>query len=90
MTENAKTRPNAYFEMAPKQEHFFIHTFGSFQCIRFVKKHFFLSQTTGKGGGGGGGEGRNFRLCPLLGSQGNLTGPNWHIAHLNYDLYTTK
>ena len=24
MTENAKTRQNAYFEMAPKQEHFFI------------------------------------------------------------------
>ena len=34
-----------------KQEHFFIHAFRSFQCIRFVKKHFFLLQTTGKGGG---------------------------------------
>ena len=50
MTENAKTRQNAYFEMAPKQEHFFIHTLRSFQCIQYVKKQFFLSQTTGKGG----------------------------------------
>ena len=58
MTENVKTRQNAYFEMAPKQEHFFIHTFRSFQCIRFVKKQYFLSQTKGKGG--------DFRLCPLL------------------------
>ena len=52
MTENTKTHQNANFEMAPKQEHFFIHTFRSFRFIRFVKKHFFLSKTTGKGGGG--------------------------------------
>ena len=50
MTENAKMHQNAYFKMALKQEDFFIHTFRSFQCIRFVKKQFFfLSQ---RGGGG--------------------------------------
>ena len=53
MTENAKTRRNAYSKWHRKQEHFFKHTFRSFQYIRFVKKQFLLSQTTGKGGGGG-------------------------------------
>ena len=54
MTENAKTRQNAYIEIAPKQEHFFMHTLRSLQCIRFVNTHFCLSLTTGKGWGGGG------------------------------------
>ena len=61
-----------------KQEHFFIHTFWSFLCIRFVKKQFFLSQTTGKWGGGG-----ILDYVPLW-APGDLTEPNWHTSHLDH------
>ena len=57
-----------------KQEHI-IHTFRLFQCIRFVKKQFFSVANNREGGG-------DIRLYPLLGPEGNLTGQNWHIAHL--------
>ena len=33
-----------------KQEYFFIHPFKSFQCIRFVKKHFFCRKQREGGG----------------------------------------
>ena len=82
MTENAKTRQNAYFEMTPKQEHFFIHTFSSFQCILFFKKKIFSVANNGEGGG--------IRLCPLLAPLCNLTGSNWHIAHLNHVYYKIR
>ena len=84
MTENAKTRQNAYFEMAPKSEHFFIHTFRSFQCIRFVEKTIlFCRKQRGR-------RERNFRLCPPSGPQDNLAGPNWHIAHLDHVYYKIR
>ena len=67
-----------------KQEHFFIHPYRSFQCIRFVEKLFFLSKTMGKE------RGRDFRLCPLLSPQGNLTWPNLHIAHLDHVSYKIR
>ena len=44
-----KTRQMFFFcEMASKARTL-LHTFRLFQCIRFVKKHLFLSKTTGKG-----------------------------------------
>ena len=70
-----------------KQEHFFIHSIRSFQCIWFVRlsrNNFLCRKQWGKGGG------RNFRLCPLLSPQGNLTGPNWHIAHLDHVSYKIR
>ena len=48
-----------------KQEYFFIHPFRSFQCIGFVKKHFFLSRIMGRVVG-------DFRLCLLSGAPGHL------------------
>ena len=70
--------------MAPKQEHFFIHTFISFQCIQFVKKQYFLSQTTGKRGE------RILDYVPFWGPEVNLTGQNWHIAHLDHLYYKIR
>ena len=63
MTENAKTCQNAYTsKWHRKQDQFFIHTFRSFQRIRFVKKQIIPVANKGEGWEGG-----NFRLCPLLG-----------------------
>ena len=39
MTENTKTRQNAYFEMAPKEENFLVHSFRSLKCMRFVENN---------------------------------------------------
>ena len=78
MTENAKTRQNAYFEMTPKQEHFFIHTFRSFQCISVCQETFFSVAMTGEEGGGA------ILDYALFWAPGQLTGPNWHIAHKDH------
>ena len=59
-----------------KQEHFFIHTFWSFLCIRFVKNLFFSVANNGEMRGGG-----ILDHAPLW-APGNLTGPNWHTSHL--------
>ena len=45
----------------------------------------FLLRTMGKGGGGG-----KLRLCPLLGPQDILTGPNWHNAQLDHVFYKIR
>ena len=51
MTENAKTHQNAYFEMALKQEHIFIHTFPSMHSV--CQEAIFSVANNGEGGGGG-------------------------------------
>ena len=48
------------------------------------REQFYLSRTNGEGWG------RNFRLCPLLGHQGILTGPNWHNAQLDHVFYKIR
>ena len=63
-----------------KEENFFVYPFRSLKCIRFVENNFFCHEQWGR-------RERYFRLCPLLGPQGILTGPNWHSAQLDYVFY---
>ena len=65
-----------------KEENLLTHHFRSLKCIRFVKNNFFVTNN-GEGGG-------NFTLCPLLGLQGILTGPNWHLAQLDHVFYKIR
>ena len=66
-----------------KEENFLAHQFKSLKCIRFVEKTFFCCEQWGRGGG-------NFRLSPLMGPQGILTGPNWHNAQLDHAFYKIR
>ena len=53
------------------------NAFGLSRIIFFVANN-------GEGGGG------NFRLCPILGPQGILTGPNLHNAQLDHVFYKIR
>ena len=83
ITENAKTRQNGYFEMAPKTRTL-LHTYFKIISLHSVcQETFFSVANNGEGGGG-------IRLCRLLWPQGNLTGSNWHTEHLDYVSYKIR
>ena len=84
MTENAKTHQNAYFEMAPKAWTL-LHTYFQNISMHSVSQEIIFSVANNREGGG------DFRLeYPLLGPQGNITEPNWHIAHLDHASYKLR
>ena len=59
-TENAKTRQNAYFEMALKARTLLHTSFKNISMHSVCREKIFFVANNGEGGGG-----RNFRLCPL-------------------------
>ena len=84
MTENAKTRQNVYFEMAPKATTLPHTSFLITPMHSVCREEFFLSRTSLPEPilSGEGREGVNFQLFPLLRPPCIFTGPNWHMHNL--------
>ena len=68
-----------------KEENFFTHHFKSLKCIRFSLSRtiLFCHKQWGRGM-------QNFRLSPLLGPKGILTGQNWHNSQLDHVFYKRR